>query len=329
MGLSQPFDLAGQQGYRRDLAAQDLLGANEAVKEARSQVRAEVAVRFIQVWGLQRRLVAEEETLRLIDQAASAMGKRVAAAEDSRLDGNLAGVEAERARNQLATVAEQLLQARAELAASLQLPPGELPEASGAIKPGNPAYALEDLLAKVESRPQLRLLEHRENSARSRLALERASATPDLTVGLSIAREGADSAREHVATLGLSLPLPLFRQNAGGIGRASSDLAQARIEREATGRDVAAQVRALWQQTESLKTRVRRYTERVLPALDENKKLSVKAFQAGEVGLLQLLLVNRQVVDANREYLDALDQYLKTRVALEQAAGWDITPAIH
>jgi cobalt-zinc-cadmium efflux system outer membrane protein len=38
--------------------------------------------------------------------------------------------------------------------------------------------------------------------------------------------------------------------------------------------------------------------------------------------LLQLLLVNRQLLDARRDYLDALGDFIQTRIALEQTAGW-------
>ena len=99
------------------------------------------------------------------------MRKRVIAGEDSRLDGNLASVEAERSQNQLTVLQEQLLEARAELAALLQLPPADLPEASGAIEVAPTKHPLEALLASAANRPYLRSLELREQAARSRLDL--------------------------------------------------------------------------------------------------------------------------------------------------------------
>ena len=326
VGLAQTFEIAGQQGDRRAAAEQSLAATRQVIAETRRQVRAEVESRFVRVLSLQSRIQTEEGTLNLIEDAAKAVGKRVAAGEDSRLDGNLARVEAERARNQVALLREQLIQARAELAALLQLPPNELPQVQGALDPAAVPYSLDDLLNAAAGRPVLQALGHREQAAKSRLDLERAARYPDVTVGLSTGREGPFDAREKIVGLSAALPLPLFRQNAGGIGRATTELTQTRIEREAAGRDVRAQVVALWERFTNLEVRVKRLKEIVLPSLEENRRLSAISFRAGEIGLLQLLLVNRQVLDGQRDLLDARTELRLTQVALEAAAGWQSTP---
>jgi cobalt-zinc-cadmium efflux system outer membrane protein len=65
---------------------------------------------FVEVLSLQARVVTERRSLDTIEKTAQAITKRVAAGEDSRLDGNLAQVEAIRARNQIGLLQEQLMQ---------------------------------------------------------------------------------------------------------------------------------------------------------------------------------------------------------------------------
>jgi len=322
VGISQTFEIAGQAGYRRETAARELAAVTENIDDVRRQVRAEVEQRFYRVLVLQRRIETEREALTAVNDAAAAVKKRVAAGEDSRLDGNLAAVEAERGHNQLAVLDEQLLQARAELATALQLPATALPETAGELRATPMAATLEALQTAARERPLLRSLEHREQAARNRLGLERSAAYPDITVGLSTGREAPYDAREQFTRLTLSLPLPLFRRNGAGIGKATTELTQAEIERQSTEREVVAQVNSLWQRLGSLQGRVKRLGESVMPALDENRRLSSTAYRAGEIGLLQLLLVNRQLLDARRDYLDALGDFIQTRIALEQTAGW-------
>ncbi len=321
-GLAQTFEVAGQPGYRREATGAALTALRLEIADVRRQVRAEVAERHYRVLALQQRAETEAQALKLFEDTAAAVQRRRDAGEDTRLDANVARVEAERARNQLAVVQEQLLDARNALAAQLQLPAGSLPQAIGdlAVQPGG--YTREGLLAAIDGHPRLRALEQRENSASARLKLERASTYPDVTVGVNLGREGPGSSRERLTTLSVSVPLPLFRRNAAGIGQATTGLSQVQIERQAVLRDTRANIEALWSRLRSLDERVRRLQQSVLPALQDNEQLSLKSQRAGQIGLLELIVVSRQSLDARRDLIDALADYQSTRIALELAAGW-------
>ena len=321
IGLSQRFEIAGQQGHRRSAAQHAYNAALADRDDALLRLRADVEVTFLQVLALQRRIQSEDASVSLAVDAADAVGKRVAAGEDSRLDGNLSAVEAERARSQASAVRERLIEARARLAALIQAPPGEVLEAVGEIPETLGTLTLEALLDRASRRPGLRALAERELSSRSRLELERAAVMPDITVGLSSGREGPPELRERVTTLSVSVPLPLFNRNQGAIGRARTELDRAQIERAAALRDGEASVRRYWQQLSSLVNRLRRLSTEVLPKLDENLMLSTKAYRAGEIGILQLIVVNRQALDARREYLEALTEFSEARVALQLAGA--------
>ena len=323
VGLTQTLEIAGQQGYRRTAAEQELAALRETIEETRRQLRAEVEQKFVRVVSLQLRAEMEKGLANLIQENSAVTRKRFDAGEDTKLDANLAEVELGRARNQLETVGEQLIQARAELAALLQLPAERLPAVKGSLaaKPDLP-YTLEQLLTAANSRAQLRALDHREQAARNRLGLERATVYPDVTVGLNSAREGPGEAREKLVGLSVSIPLPLFRRNAAGIGQASAELTQAEIEKQTTGRDTRARVMALWQKLDSLRQRVQRMEQSVLQRLEENQRLSAAAYRAGEISLIQMLLATRQVLDTRREVLEAMTDFALTRSELEQTAGW-------
>jgi cobalt-zinc-cadmium efflux system outer membrane protein len=321
-GLSQTVEIGGQPSYRRESAAAALAALRSEIQDTRAQVRAEVADQFHRVLTLQQRVELEVKALTLFESTAEAVRKRRAAGEDTKLDANVALVEAERARNQLAQAQEQLLAARTRLAALLQLPPLDLPQASGDLGPARPAYTLDELLRVIDEQPRLQGLAARENGAAARLKLERASIYPDITVAMSVGREGPGDARERLTRLSLSVPLPLFKRNASGIGQATSDLSQTQIERQVAARDARSEVSGLWARLASLEARVQRLQSSVLPALEDNQQLAAKSQRAGQIGLLELIVVNRQGLDARRDLLDALTDYHATRIALERAAGW-------
>ena len=335
-GVTQAVEIAGQRGYRRSSAELARSALSAEIEDTRQRVGAEATDRFYRVLALQQRVALEAQAQRLFDDTAVAVQKRRKAGEDTRLDANVAAVEAGRARNQLAIAEEQLVDAQSDLAATLQLPSGALPEVTGDLQPRPPAYRLSDLLLSAERRPRLRALMAREWSAEARLRLERAKRIPDVTIGVNVGREGpsispvtngfgvpgSTSGRERLATVSLSVPLPLFKRNQLGIGQAATQLDQAQIERQTSERDVRATVFALWSRLQSLEARVRRLQEQVVPALDDNQALSIKSRAVGQIALLELIVVNRQVLDARRDLLDAQTEYQTTRAALELAAGW-------
>lgn len=325
LGIAQPIEIGGQQARRREAADANLQALQAEIEEAKRQARSDAALRFHAVLAANSRLRLEQQSLELFDSAAQAVAKRRAAGEDTRLDANVALVEAERARNAVGLARERLLDARAELATVLQLPPTTLPEVSGDLTPpaaDAPAYSLNDLLASAQGMPRLRALSSREEVARARVGLERAARYPDVTLGVSAGREGAANAREQVTTLSLSVPLPLFKQNDAAIGQAQTEATQAEIERAAAVRDSQAQVRRLWSRLESQRERVKRLQQAMLAASVDNQQLAARSRQAGQIGLLDQLLVNRQAIDAERDFNEALADLHATRIELEYAAGW-------
>ncbi len=321
VGLSQTFETGGQQRLRRETGTSARAAAEQNVNEVRAQIVFEVAERFFKVLGLEARIRAEEETLALVDRSAQAITRRVEAGEDSLLDSNLARVEAERARNGVAALREQLIQASADLATTIQWPPAEPLQVVGSLDQPPHPHSIDQLLSSAARRPLLRALDLKERAARSKFALERSMVSPDVTIGLSYGKEGPLESRERIAAVTLSVPLPVFKKNQAGIGRAQTELTQVEIERQSAVRQVEAQVRAIWARRQNLLERVTRLNEALLPRLNQNQALTRKAFDAGELGLPQLLLANRQLIEAQRELIEARTELRLATIALDAAAG--------
>lgn len=320
-GISQTIEIAGQHGYRREAARQAFAAARFFALEAEREVRAEVEKRFVQVLALQTRIANEREALTLIESTATFAGKRVAAGEDNKLDSNVALIEAGRARNQVAALADQLLQAHGELAAILQWPAASLPEVAGELESRTVVLPQEQLLALAAERAQLKALQAKEGAARNKLDLERAARIPDITLGLGVSREGPEEFRDKITTFSVTIPLPLFKRNAGNVAQARADLTNAQAERQAGERDAQASVRVLWQRQQNLTARVQTLRDTVLSALEENQRLSQKALREGEISLAQQVLINRQLLDGRRDLVDAATELRLTRIALDRATG--------
>ena len=272
-GIAQPIEIAGQQMRRREAAAASLDALRAEIEDTRRQARADAASRFYALLAAQRRLLIEQRSFELFDSTAQAVAKRRSAGEDTRLDANVALIEAERARNAVARAGEQILEARGELATLLQLPATALPAIAGDIgvpTGDRPAYGLDQLQSSAQSLPRQRALAARFDAAQARVALARAGRIPDLTIGVNVGREGPSDARERVTTLALTVPLPFFKRNDAAIGEALTAATQAEIDRASAMRDAQAQIRRLWSKLESQRERVQRLQRTMLAAATDN-----------------------------------------------------------
>lgn len=233
--------------------------------------------------------------------------------------------EHERARNALARAGKQLLDARGELATVLQLPVAAMPEVAGDIDmPIGDAlpYRLDQLLASTQTLPGQRALIARLDAARARW-IGAGRPLPGNHCRLECRSRGTwHSAREKLTTLSLSVPLPLFRRNNAAIGEALPVATQAEIEGTSSARNIQSQVQQLWSRLDSQRERVQRLQKTLLPASADNQQLATRSRQAGQIGLLEQLIVNRQALDAERDLIDALADFHATRIELENAAGW-------
>ena len=324
VGIAQPFETGGQQAKRREAAAASLDALRAEIDDTRRQARVEAATRFLAVLSAQQRVQLEQRSVDLFERSAQAVAKRRAAGEDTRLDANVALVEAERARNALALAGERLIDARSELGTAVRLLPSALPEVTGEL--GSTIaplpYRLEQLLASAQNLPRQRALAAREDAARARLGVERGSRNPNVTVGVHVGREGPSNDSERLAIVSLSLPLPMFKNNDAAIGQAMTDMTQAEVERTAALRDTEVRVRQLWSRLASQRERIQRLQRVLVPASADNQQLSAKSREAGQIGLLDQLIVNRQAIDAERDLIDLLAEMHTTRIELEYAAGW-------
>jgi outer membrane protein, heavy metal efflux system len=326
-GIAQTFEIAGQQGWRRNAAQQSQHAIALDIAEEYRTLHAQMEEQFITVLAIQKRMEVEQHILKLIEQNTALSRKRVQAGEDSLLDGNLAVVDTERARNQLSALNEQLVRARAQLAATLQLGEAELPAVSGELMPSSNSYTLSNLLEKLTDRPGIQSLSVKESAARSRLELQKNLTYPDLTISVNNSREATVAGDDNITSLGVSLPLPIFRRNGAGIGRATTELTQSEINRAALTRNAKAAIQAAWLRRENIRERIGRLDKEVYPRLEENLTLAKLAFENGEIGLPQLLILQRQAVDAQRDIIDAQKDMRLVQIELEYISGWN-TPVL-
>jgi len=306
---------AGRRRSARMAGAQAELDRTEAeLSEARRLLLRDVWTTFARLLAAKDKIALLAKNRQSADSLLTATVRRYEAGEGTALELNRARVATANARAEESAAEGTASAALAALKGLLALK--EPVEIEGSLT-SHPPLKLETLLAGLDRRPDLQALAAEVREAEAEVLLGKSLTRPDLGVRGGVAREeGADIVR---AGLVLTLPVHDRGQETLAVGQArATALRQALAAAEAAAdTEVRGQYAILTHQLAA----VRELEQTALPALDDNESLADKSFEAGEIGLGELLLVRREIVETRLAYLDRLLDSALTRFELETAAG--------
>lgn len=329
VGISQRLEVAGER--RRRIATAEL-GA-EQIERERTATHWEVEVEVRRLYGLALILGALTD----LSQEASVAARELADATRKRAE---AGEEPHLAL-ELALARMALTEARTEsIRADHDAMIGRLCAAAG--WPADEPLKLRDERGPLPSPPLdpalvAMALDHNRDKAALEASIAQARAAhqqarreawPEPSLGASYAREAgvAGSSAAHVVLGTLSVPVPSFGRNQGDRARArarhrTAESALLAFERGLAGRvgEAAARVRGALGRIDALRE--------VATAADLRRLSALRAaYDAGEVGLLELLRALEQTIETRTAILAAEADYVDARADLELVIGTRLDP---
>jgi cobalt-zinc-cadmium efflux system outer membrane protein len=173
-----------------------------------------------------------------------------------------------------------------------------------------------DLEAAMQ-RPELRALEAGVREAEADVLLGRSLARRNYGVGVRYSRESGD----QILLGGLTVTLPVFSKGLDVQAIGSARAARRRAELDAARTRVQIEVRSAFDAYQRRAAAVRILETDALPGLDENQALTTRSFDVGQLGLPDLLLIRREILDTRFQYLDALMEAALARIDLDASAG--------
>ena len=316
LSLVQRFEIGGQRGHR--VAAAGAVVSQRTFDVAATALQAQtvaLAAFYRAVHALERRHVAEE-ALGLAEEAVRAAQARYEAGETAILDVNVARVELARGRREQLASVSRLEGALGELREVLALPPQETlrleaPLRTAAVPP------LDVLLSRLPERADIQALRAGLRQAEAEWRLTRAARTPDLFGGVGFRRE----AGEPVIGARFGFTLPLFQRQTGAISAAAARITETTTALD--GRQVAAEarLRAAHARYVTAVQAADAMTSSAVPLLEENEQLGRESYEAGKIGLLELLVIRREGFAARREALDAQLDAVLAAIEVRGIAG--------
>jgi cobalt-zinc-cadmium efflux system outer membrane protein len=317
--LSQTVELAGKRDKRRSLALSEATVAGWEYEAKRLDVLTQTKKAFVDVLAAQGQVALAESALTLAEDVRKAAAARVQAGKVPLLEETRAGVEVSSARLSRDKARRDLQTARRYLAASWGSATPLFTEAAGRWLEVAATPALASLAAALDQSPDVASWDHRVRSSQQTLAQARAERIPDITVSAGISRFEDDGTQAGL--VGLSLPLPLFNRNAGGILAAGHQVTRAAYDREAARLRAATALAEAHGRLETAKAAAAAIKAELLPGSQQAFEAAQAGYREGKSGYLEVLDAQRTLGETQTQHLEALAEYHKAAADVEQLTG--------
>jgi cobalt-zinc-cadmium efflux system outer membrane protein len=171
----------------------------------------------------------------------------------------------------------------------------------------------------LENRPDIRAKRLTRDKRKTELQLAKAIRIPNVTTNLGYSVQGPQGPdNQQQWGFGLSVPLPVFNRNQGGIVEA--DVAVMAVEADIEKTEVGVAYRKFLHGRKLFEALSGALT-RVAALFDEAQQ----AYAKGEIGILDLENTRRSYADTKDNYIDAIFGHEQDWLRLEWAAGHAIT----
>jgi cobalt-zinc-cadmium efflux system outer membrane protein len=181
-----------------------------------------------------------------------------------------------------------------------------------------PAEAdLSKALQTASQRPELRGLEAAIQEAEAEVQLGLSFSRSEYGLGVRYAREEGD----QIVLGGMTVTLPMFLKGQEHRAVGAARAARLRSELDAARARVQLEVRAAFDAYNRRLAAVSVLEADAIPGLAENEQLTMRSFDVGQLGLPELLLIRREILDTRSQYLEALLEASLARIDLDASAA--------
>ncbi|MFG1260580.1 TolC family protein [Xanthobacter flavus] len=321
--ISQLVELGGKREARMAAAGAGVGVARWEREAIRLQVMAETTAAFAAVLGAQQRVHVLQTQADALVRLTPLLQQRVDAGASSPAEISRARVAADFARVELDRARAALGTARRELALLMGLPEAKFGRAAGNLVRVNAPPPLPRLLKAAMGNPQLTRFTALQAQRRAELRSAQAKAVPDVTLGVGYRHynETADSGMRFT----LSVPIPLFDRNEGGVAEARESLLKTETEEAIARSALVSQLGRAHDQLKAAYDEVALLRASTIPGARNAFEGVEEGYGQGRYTLLELLDAQSSLTDAALRELDALVTFHTALATIEGLTGRPVT----
>lgn len=312
VSLSQLVELGGKRAKRARLAGLETSLSGWDYEAKRLEVFTNVTNSFLDVMAAQEQLALQEELLTVAEQVYNTVSERVKAGKVSPIEETRAGVALSTSRLQVEKARRDMRIARNDLAATWGGRAPVFEKAEGVFYTIVPVPAYEKLAGLASRNPGIARWSVEMEQREAALELERSMRIPDLTISGGIRQYGDTG--DSAFVVGVSIPLPVFDRNQGGVLESRYKLAKAGEEK------MASEVKVNTALADAYHTLATAYAE-ASKLKDDVMPQAQSVFDAVSEGYRQGKFHYLDVLDAERTFFEVKGQYIETLTAYNKAVA--------
>jgi len=319
---SQALEPSGRRQARIAVVQAEAALFETEAEAIRWEIRGSVQQAYVAVLSAHAALKLREAELLLAQESQGVADVRVEA-------GSVAPLEAMRVRIDLIGAESAVIAAEQELANAIAqfnrltgLPAITSDQFAGALVLPDSLPDKASLEGGLTEHPLVQRWALEAAVREAKLKVAKAENLKDLSwsAGLSHFNETDDVA----LMAGVSWEWPSKNRNQGEIAAAQIDIDRIESEQLADERTLRADFESAYQELSLAYGAAKRLETNVIPGIDEVLALTQEAYRAGKVGIIDVLDVQRLLIEANGQHREAVTRYYSAAASLRGLTGWNI-----
>ncbi len=332
LGITQEVEVNGARGLAIEAAQRWSDEKTMQLNEARWHVHQQVHKLFHQALIAKEQRVLRAKRLKFAEALVAIAKRRLSAGDISPLGLRVAQSEFAQAKQSKVAADGAFVSAQLLLAEAAGWPSSPLPMPAGRIETPRKTPSVEGLIALAKERnPQLftRVAATRRAQARMHLAEGKKWGNPEF--GIQYNREsdttaGLGAAEASILLFSVSLPVPLWNKNTKARARAEAEMAVENARFHSQKQSLPIRVLRAANQVNVAAERITAFGSEILPNMESNLNLLQKAFELGEIDILDVTVAERRFLELQESALSAYYEYYQASSLLEQVVGAEVWP---
>jgi outer membrane protein, heavy metal efflux system len=323
----QPFEIAGERRQRMAAGRAAERARRAEVDEVWWETEVEIRAAFAHAVVAREAAEAQASAVAFAERIMAALELKVSTGDLAPLTLRIAETDVADARQQLLQLELEYRNACVRLATVAGWPSARLIEPVGEL-PRVTDISRTDLASLVEQHPAVLSAEADIDAAESRLDAADRDAWPHPALGAYVAHEQEPGVAfaSNVGLLTLSIPLPVWRRNQEERAVARAEVTVSKADASTLKYEIAQEIGARLNAIRTAANRVATYSEEMLPRFSENLRMLERAFELGEIDLLQVFVAQQRFVTQQRRALEIYAAYVEAVRTFELVAGRPLRP---